>query len=150
MTKTIAFHLNNEEILEVCNKLGVRENDLGKAVKSLVTEKKNSPIYPLKFEQEIIQQFKNENLKAPQDEVKDMSEEELRKILGITKNGKNMKNKIREKGLYMKENTEEALMNFISHWNGDPYRILEIRKELLDNMRFEFAVRELLRRGYEI
>ena len=41
-------------------------------------------------------------------------------------------------------------MNFISHWNGDPYRILEIRKELLDNMRFEFAVRELLRRGYEI
>jgi hypothetical protein len=41
-------------------------------------------------------------------------------------------------------------MTFISHWGGDPYRILEIRKELNDNMKQEFAVRELLSRGYEI
>jgi hypothetical protein len=79
-----------------------------------------------------------------------MSEKELREILGITKTGKNMKNKIREKGLYFKTNTEDSMMNFISHWDGDPYRILEIRKELTDYMKQEFAVREFLSRGFEI
>ena len=107
-----------------------------------------------KFEQEFreraIQEFRDEHLKPPQEKVKDFSDEELRKILGITKTGKNEKNKIREKGLYFKNNTEEAMMNFINHWGGDPYRVLEIRKELNDNMLQEFAVRELLARGYEI
>ena len=79
-----------------------------------------------------------------------MTEKELREILGITKSGKNQKNKIRQHGLYFKNNSEEAMMTFINHWNGDPYRILEIRKELNDNMLQEFAVRELLARGYEV
>ena len=150
MSKTIGFNLNTEEIIELCNKFGVLEKDLGKSMKSLVLNKKNSGHYPARFEQEIIQKFKDENLKAPQDAVKEMSEKELREILGITKTGKNERNKIREKGLYFKTNTEDSMMNFISHWDGDPYRILEIRKELNDNMKQEFAVRELLSRGYEI
>ena len=150
MTQNIQFHLNKEELLLVCNKLGVLPDELGKSAKSLLLDKKTSGYYPTKFEQEIIQKFKDENLKAPQDAVKEMSEKELREILGITKTGKNMKNKIREKGLYFKTNTEDSMMNFISHWDGDPYRILEIRKELNDNMKQEFAVRELLSRGFEI
>ena len=154
MSKTIGFNLNKDEILEVCNKLGVLPDDLGKSVKSLLLENKLSSSYPAKFEQEFreraIQEFRDEHLKPPQEKVKDFSDEELRKILGITKTGKNEKNKIREKGLYFKNNTEEAMMNFINHWGGDPYRVLEIRKELNDNMLQEFAVRELLARGYEI
>jgi hypothetical protein len=150
MTQNIQFHLNKEELVSVCNKFGVLPDELGKSLKSLVLETKKSGYFPIKFEQTIIEEFKEKNLKAPQDQVKEFSEAELRKILGITKTGKNEKNKIREKGLYFKNNTEEAMMNFISHWNGDPYRILEIRKELNDNMKNEFAVRELLRRGFEI
>jgi hypothetical protein len=150
MSKTISFSLNTEEIIELCNKLGVLESDLGKSAKSFFTDKIHSGNYPIKFKQEIIQEWKDENLKAPQDAVKDMSEKELREILGITKTGKNMKNKIREKGLYFKTNTEDSMMNFISHWDGDPYRILEIRKELTDYMKQEFAVREFLSRGFEI
>jgi len=149
MTQNIQFHLNKEELLLVCNKLGVLPNELGKSMKSLVLGNTVTSNYPVKFKQELVEEWKKENLKAPQDKVKDLTEDELRKVLGISKNGKNEKNKIRQHGLYMKNNVEDALMNFSAHWNGDVYKLLEIRDEVMDFAYKEFVVRELKRRGFK-
>lgn len=148
MTQNVQFHLNNDETIEVCNKLGVVQEDLGKSLKAMVLDNKVTKVYPTRFAQEIIEDYKKDNVKAPEDRVTEFSEKELREILGITK--RNEKNKIRQHGLYMKNNLEEAMLNFTAHWNGDIYKVREIVHELKDIEKREFAVRELLRRGYKV
>ena len=44
MSKTFGLSLTTQEILLVCNKLGVRENEVGKSLKALLLEKESSKL----------------------------------------------------------------------------------------------------------
>ena len=141
MSKTFGLSLTTQEILLVCNKLGVRENEVGKSLKALLLEKESSKDFPIKFLQE---------LKSPKDEltfeeeVRQKTISELQKMLGIK--GKNENRRIKASGLYFGKNVEDYMADFMAHWNKDVHKIPEIITTLQNYAKSEFIALELTRR----
>ena len=144
MSKTIGFSINSKEIIEVCNKLGVRENELGRALKSLVLEKKHSPFFPKEFFQQKVDELKKAEMQPYEQQLKDMSISDIEKELGIK--GRNEKRRVKAAGLYFKKNVEDYMNDFVLNWNGDGFKVNEICFTLTKFWQDELAVRELLER----
>jgi hypothetical protein len=142
MAKNVQLSLNKEEILLVSNKLNVRENEIGKSLKALLLGKENSKDFPLKFYQEL----KKVETKSIEQEIKDMTIQQLRKELGIDVKGKNENRKTKAGGLYFKKNTEDYLSDFMTWWHGDPRKIAEASLHIKNLARHEFMVLEYARR----
>lgn len=141
MSKSFSLFLNNEEILLVCNKLGVRENDVGKAVKALLLEKESSSEFPVKF----LQELKNpKNELTFEEQVKQKTLEELNKMLGIK--GKNFKRRLKSSGLYFGKNVEDYLADFMAQWNRDMNKIPEVITTLKLYAKDEIVALEIARR----
>ena len=146
MSKTFAFSLNSDEIKEVCKSLNVREVELAKSLKALVTGKKESSHYPENFEQKLQGKFDE---KLPEvdkitQNMKTKTIDELEKILGIR--GVNKTRKIQSNGLYFQKNTEDFLAKFLMEWRGDLYKIPELKFIVTDFLSKEIASREYLAR----
>ncbi len=130
----VQFGLSKGEIISVCNKLGVREHEIGKALKSLVLDHDKSEFFPTLF-LENMSNVKIEKIPKSlrmQEETKinvgEMSLSQLKKELGIT--AKNEKKVMKAKGLYFKTNVENYLMDYIREWNGDMNKIGEVMRTL--------------------
>jgi len=144
MSKTISFSLNSKEIVELCNKLGVRENELGKAMKALSMEKRHSPFFPKEFFQQKVDELKKLETQPYEEQLKDMSISDIEKELGIK--GRNEKRRVKAAGLYFKKNVEDYMNDFVLNWNGDGFKVKEICFTLTKFWQDELAVRELLER----
>ena len=99
MAKNIQLSLNKDEILLVSNKLKVRENEIGKTLKALILGNETSRDFPLEFFQEL----KKVEIKSVEQEVKDMTIQQLKRELGIDSKGKNENRKLKGGGLYFKK-----------------------------------------------
>jgi hypothetical protein len=141
MSKSFSLFLNNDEILLVCNKLGVRENEVAKSLKALILEKESSKDFPIKFLQEL-KSPKNEL--TFEEEVRQKTLSELQKMLGIK--GKNENRRIKASGLYFGKNVEDYMADFMAHWNRDVHKIPEIITTLQNYAKSEFIALELTRR----
>ena len=146
MSKTFSLSLNSDEIKEVCKTLNVRENDLSKSVKALLTGKKESSHYPEVFEQKLkgVLEEKVPEVEKISLEMKTKTIDELEKILGIR--GVNKTRKIQSNGLYFQKNTEDFLSKFLMEWRGDLYKIPELKFIVTEFLTKEIASREYLAR----
>ena len=142
MAKNVQISLNKDEVILVSNKLNVRENEIGKSLKALILDNKNSKDFPLEFSQEL----KKVETKTIEQEIKDMTLQELRRELGIDIKGKNENRKNKAGGLYFKKNTEDYLSDFMIWWNGDPRKITEASVHIKNLAKREFMVLEYARR----
>jgi len=99
MAKNIQLSLNKDEILLVSNKLKVRENEIGKTLKALILGNETSRDFPLEFFQEL----KKVETKSVEQEVKDMTIQQLKRELGIDSKGKNENRKLRAEDFILKK-----------------------------------------------
>lgn len=140
MSKNIQFSLSHDEIVRLCTILGVRENELGRTLKSSLLGFKHSPFFCEK-----IKIVKNDDKPIPLDEeAKKLTDDELRRKLGIRGNNENRK--IKAQGLYYKKNCEDYLTDFILHWGGDWKKMYECIVTLHNMTVKEVFTQELVRR----
>ena len=98
--------------------------------------------FPLEFFQEL----KKVEIKSVEQEVKDMTIQQLKRELGIDSKGKNENRKLKGGGLYFKKNTEDYLADFMVWWHGDPRKISEASVHIKNLARREFMALEYARR----
>ena len=129
MVKNVQLSLNNNEIIEACNNLGIVEADLGKALKSLVLNKESSGYYPKQLFAQKMDLLRSQETMNMRQKAESLSDKDLAKILGIK--GKNTDRRIKATGLYYKKNFEDYVADFVMWWNGDkakaPELILKLR-----------------------
>ena len=144
MTKTFGASLSNNEIIEACNNLGVREEDLGKALKSLLLNKETSQYFPKQiFAQRLEEAEKAKNM-TMSERAKSLDIKGLEKVLGIK--GKNADRKVKAGGLYYKKNFEDYVADFVMWWNGDKAKAPELILKLQNLTYFEYCANEYAER----
>jgi|TARA_B110000285_G_C14907512_1_gene506291 hypothetical protein len=144
MTKTFGASLNHNEIIEACNNLGVREEDLGKAIKSLMLNKEGSGYYPKALFAQKLNQVNKEKNMTMQERASSLDLKGLEKILGIK--GKNVDRKLKAAGLYYKKNFEDYVADFVMWWNGDKGKAFEFILKLQNLTWYEHCAIEYAER----
>lgn len=138
VSKTYGFSLNENEVIEICTKLNIRESNIGNVIKATLLDKKHSNFFSqkLKF---IAEESK---IQTVEEKVKDMSLEQLVKHLGVK--GNNVTRKLDSKGLYFQKNLEDYLMKFLAEWRNDINKIPELIYRVDSIMFDEYVAREFL------
>ena len=144
MSKSFSFSLNDNEIIEASNVLGVTQENFGKSIKTLLLEKKSSSVYPKKiFEVAFAQKEELEKM-TPVEKAAELSDKEIDKILNIR--GGNSRRKLKAAGLYYKKNIEDYMADFIMWWNGDMGKINELTFTVNDFTWREYVALEYAKR----
>lgn len=138
MSKTYGFSLSENEVIEICTKLNIRESNIGNVIKATLLDKKHSNYFSEKIK--IVDDISE--IKTVEEKVKDMTLDELAKHLGIR--GNNATRKIDSKGLYFQKNLEDYLMKFLAEWRNDIHKIPELIYRVDNIMLNEYVTREYL------
>ena len=94
----------------------------------MLTDKEHSEYYPTSMFEQSIMKYKEEKNKPLNEKVKALTNEDLKKILGIK--GNNELRKLKSSGLYYKKNIEDYLADFTMWWNGDKGKAFEAMNEI--------------------
>ena len=138
MSKTYGFSLTENEVVEICSKLNIRESNIGNVIKATLLDKKHSNYFSERIK------LVNDEIKKQtiEEKVQGMSLDELSKHLGLR--GNNAPRKIDAKGLYFQKNLEDYLLKFLAEWRNDIHKIPELIYRVDSIMFYEFVTREYL------